>query len=53
MTLGINELEILSEPVEADIYIVDKILPPGVTLLCGHRQKLACFEAVPLCNPGR
>ena len=26
MLLGINELEILSEPVEEDIYIVDKVV---------------------------
>ena len=34
----INEFELLDEPKESDVYIVDKILPPGVTLLCGHQK---------------
>ena len=49
MPLGINELEILSEPVEEDIYIVDKILPPGVTLLCGHQKIGKSWLALKLC----
>ena len=49
MPLGINELEILSEPVEADVYIVDKILPPGVTLLCGHQKIGKSWLALKLC----
>ena len=49
MLLGINELEILSEPVEEDIYIVDKILPPGVTLLCGHQKIGKSWLALKLC----
>lgn len=49
MPLGINELEILSEPVEEDIYIVDKILPPGVTLLCGYQKIGKSWLALKLC----
>ena len=49
MPFGINELEILSEPVEADVYIVDKILPPGVTLLCGHQKIGKSWLALKLC----
>lgn len=49
MTLGINELEILNETVEPDVYIVDKILPPGVTLLCGHQKIGKSWLALKLC----
>ena len=49
MILGINELEILNEPLEPDVYIVDKILPPGVTLLCGHQKIGKSWLALKLC----
>ena len=49
MPLGINELELLNEPVEPDVYIVDNILPPGVTLLCGHQKIGKSWLALKLC----
>ena len=49
MPLGINELDILNEPIESDIYIVDKILPPGVTLLCVHQKIGKSWLALKLC----
>ena len=49
MPLGINELDILNEPIEPDVHIVDKILPPGVTLLCGHQKIGKSWLALKLC----
>lgn len=49
MPIGINEFEILKESVEPDVYIVDKILPPGVTLLCGHQKIGKSWLALKLC----
>ena len=45
----INEFELLDEPKESDVYIVDKILPPGVTLLCGHQKIGKSWLALKLC----
>lgn len=49
MALGVNELEILNEQFESDVYIVDRILPPGVTLLCGHQKIGKSWFALKLC----
>ncbi len=49
MPSEINEFDILNEPIEPDVYIVDKILPPGVTLLCGHQKIGKSWLALKLC----
>lgn len=38
MQLEINELDMLKEPIEPDMFIVDGIIPPGVSLLSGHQK---------------
>lgn len=49
MPFEINEMEILSEPVEQDLYIVNGIIPPGVSLLSGHQKIGKSWLGMKLC----
>ena len=49
MTFGINELDLLKETLEPDVFIVDNILPTGVTLLCGTQKVGKSWLALKLC----
>lgn len=49
MSSGINELDLLKKHYEPDVFIVDKILPAGVTLLCGTQKIGKSWWALKLC----
>ena len=45
----ISEQELLEMTIEPDVFLVDKILPPGVTLLCGNQKIGKSWLALKLC----
>ena len=49
MPIELNELEMLKEPVEPDLYIVNGIIPPGVSLLSGHQKIGKSWLGMKLC----
>lgn len=49
MQAGINEIELLNQEFNPDVFIVDGILPTGVTLLCGTQKIGKSWWALKLC----
>ena len=49
MQPGINEIDLLNQELEPDVFIVDGILPTGVTLLCGTQKIGKSWWALKLC----
>lgn len=49
MPSGINELDLLKKHFDPDVFIVDRILPAGVTLLCGTQKIGKSWLALKLC----